>query len=684
MSLQPGDVLRERYRIESHLGKGGMGTVFLAHDITLDIQVALKENLNINPESERQFHREARLLAGLRHPNLPRVTDHFILEDRQYLVMDYIEGVDLNERVAEQRPTVEEIVGWADAIADALNFLHTRRPPIIHRDIKPANLKLQKNGRVVLVDFGIAKVFDQSQTTTGARGLTPGFSPPEQYGGKRTDERSDQYALAATLYLLLTNKRPADSIQRSLGKESLIPIRQLRPDVPEHVEAAIERGLALDQDQRFPNIDSFRSALRGELALETIRSPSASITPPKSSRRGLWTIVGVGSGLIAIVALAYGLSGGFGGLLSGDGVATPTLRPTIESLEPTSAITSDDALVLTQEAQATTPLIPPTLTPAPEVALETPPTTVEAPAEPSPEPTVISEPVLGGARQLAFASNRTGRPQIYLIDLETLNDQQLTDATSGACQPAWSSDGNRLAYISPCDTNREEYSGSSIFLMDVDSEGKPGEVTQPIMTIGGGSYDPAWSRDSSRIAFTSWVTGRPQVFSVNPDGSDLRNLNDDLAYNWAPTWSNDGTQIAFLTGRGGQEEIWTVPAAGGEERRFSRSDGKDVARPDWSPDGSVIVFQKVVGNIPRLMAAPVVDGGKRELQVCQEGPLSLQPMGEPTWSPDGAWLAFETWFDGVNHDIAVMRASCSEYTEVLSDFGLNFDAAWRPMPNPEP
>lgn len=664
MSLQPGDVLRARYRIESHLGKGGMGTVFLAHDITLDIQVALKENLNTNPESERQFHREARLLAGLRHPNLPRVTDHFILEDRQYLVMDYIEGVDLNERVAEQRPTVEELVGWADAIADALTFLHTRHPPIIHRDIKPTNLKLQKNGRVVLVDFGIAKVFDQSQTTTGARGLTPGFSPPEQYGGQRTDERSDQYALAATLYLLLTNKRPADSIQRSLGKESLIPIHQLHPGVPEHVEAALERGLALDQDQRFADIKSFRSALDGEMKLETIRVPIATLAAPKSNRRRLWMSVGVGSGLIAIVALAYGLSGGFGGLYSGDdGVATPTSRPTIESLEPTS-----------------TPA--PESQPTPEVAPETPPTTIEAPAEPSPEPAVISGPVLGGARQLAFASDRTGRPQIYLIDLETLNDQQLTDATSGACQPAWSSDGNRLAYISPCDTNREEYSGSSIFLMVVDSEGKPGEVTQPITTIGGGSYDPAWSRDGSRIAFTSWVTGRPQIFSVNPDGSDLRNLNDDLAYNWAPTWSNDGTQIAFLTGRGGQEEIWTVPAAGGEERRFSRSDGKDVARPDWSPDGSVIVFEKIVGNIPRLMAAPVVDGGKRELQVCQEGPLSLQPMGEPTWSPDGAWLAFETWFDGVNHDIAAIRASCSEYAELISDLGMNFDAAWRPMPNP--
>ena len=123
-----------------------------------------------------------------------------------------------------------------------------------------------------------------------------------------------------------------------------------------------------------------------------------------------------------------------------------------------------------------------------------------------------------------------------------------------------------------------------------------------------------------------------------------------------------------------------MPAGGGEERRFSRSDGKDVARPSWSPDSSTIVFEKIVGNIPRLIAAPVADGGVRELQVCQEGQLSLQPMGEPIFSPDGGWLAFETWPDGVNHEIAVMRASCTDYRVLTTHLALDFDAAWRPVP----
>src|SRR4030042_3224590 len=181
--LEPGSILHNRYRSESQLGKGGMGAVFLAFDQTLQIQIALKENLNLNPESERQFQREATLLASLRHPNLPRVTDHFILEGRQYLVMDYIEGEDLHTRCQRQLPSVPEVVIWADALCSALSYLHSRKPAIIHRDIKPANLKIQPDGTLVLVDFGIAKIADQSATTTGARGLTPGFSPPEQYGG---------------------------------------------------------------------------------------------------------------------------------------------------------------------------------------------------------------------------------------------------------------------------------------------------------------------------------------------------------------------------------------------------------------------------------------------------------------------------------------------------------------------
>jgi serine/threonine protein kinase len=284
MSLQPGSVLHDRYRIEGQLGEGGMGAVYLAVDERLKIQVAVKENLN--PGSERQFLREASLLASLRHPNLPRVTDHFILEGHQYLVMDYVEGEELRVRCARQQPSVAEVLTWAISICDALAYLHSRQPPVIHRDIKPSNLKVQADGSIVLVDFGIAKVVDQAPTTMGARGLTPGFSPPEQYGGTRTDARSDQYSLAATLYALLTGCQPEDSIERMFNKAQLKPVREINPSVPAHVDEAIRRAMSLEPDDRFPDITAFRGALRAtpEAATIQVERPTAVPAQPPSER----------------------------------------------------------------------------------------------------------------------------------------------------------------------------------------------------------------------------------------------------------------------------------------------------------------------------------------------------------------------------------------------------------------
>src|SRR6185436_5016853 len=199
MPLETGSLLNGRYRIDRILGQGGMGAVYLATDESLGIPCAVKENLSLSPESERLFRREATLLASLRHPNLPRVTNHFVLGDEQYLVMDFVEGEDLKERLAREGSLPEaDIIQWATQICDALTYLHSLNPPIIHRDIKPANIKLTSSGEALLVDFGIAKASDPSQkTATASVALTPGFAPPEQYGLGRTAPATDQYALAA-------------------------------------------------------------------------------------------------------------------------------------------------------------------------------------------------------------------------------------------------------------------------------------------------------------------------------------------------------------------------------------------------------------------------------------------------------------------------------------------------------
>ncbi len=279
MPLKNGQVLERRYRIEALLGQGGMGAVYTATDMRFNTAVAIKENLDVTPDSQRQFSREAALLHQLRHPNLPRVTDYFFIVDQgQYLVMDYVEGEDLKALLARQGRVPEpQALEWIGQVLDALEYLHGRS--VIHRDVKPANVKIAPGGRAFLVDFGLAKVYDPDQhTTIGARGVTPGYAPPEQYGHGRTDARSDVYSAGATLYAMLSGQAPPDALQLLVRKEGLIPVRHLNPRVSPSVDAAVTRAMRPALDDRFQTAAAFRSAL---FEAPTQRSPTREAAPAR-------------------------------------------------------------------------------------------------------------------------------------------------------------------------------------------------------------------------------------------------------------------------------------------------------------------------------------------------------------------------------------------------------------------
>src|SRR5258708_7813541 len=159
LMLAPGTILQDRYRIVGKLGEGGMGAVYEAVDQRLDATVALKETLFVDERLRRQFEREARLLARLHHPALPRVSDHFTEGDGQFLIMQFIPGDDLSEMMTRKRGPFppDQVLAWADQLLDALDYLHTQDPQIVHRDIKPQNLKLTARGQIILLDFGLAK-----------------------------------------------------------------------------------------------------------------------------------------------------------------------------------------------------------------------------------------------------------------------------------------------------------------------------------------------------------------------------------------------------------------------------------------------------------------------------------------------------------------------------------------------
>src|SRR6266516_2176098 len=204
--LAPETVLQGRYRIVALVGKGGMGAVYEALDERLDTNVALKETLFADERLRKQFEREARLLARMHHPALPRVSDHFNEGDGEFLIMQFIAGDDLSAMLAQRKGPfpLAEVLKWADQLLDALDYLHTQDPQIVHRDIKPQNLKLTGRGQIILLDFGLAKgqAGEISRITTAASifGYTPNYAPLEQIQGLGTDPRSDLYALAATFY----------------------------------------------------------------------------------------------------------------------------------------------------------------------------------------------------------------------------------------------------------------------------------------------------------------------------------------------------------------------------------------------------------------------------------------------------------------------------------------------------
>ncbi|HPS41262.1 MAG TPA: serine/threonine-protein kinase [Anaerolineaceae bacterium] len=300
--LKTGETLRGRYRIRRVIGQGGMGCIYLADDLRLEgRQCALKEvehdntlPANLIKEAREQFQREATILARLDHPNLPKVSDFFSINQNDYLIMDFVPGKDLRTVMLEHREKNKfisegEVLNWANQLSDALTYLHSQNPPILHRDIKPSNLKITPSGLLKLVDFGLAKLLAPGEVTiTILQGQgTALYTPLEQYGGEigHTDARSDIFSFAATLYHLLTSTPPADARQRFIDPTALVPIKQVNPAVSTRTEKAILWGMALHPDDRPSSIEEFREGLIGNRPITISDGNRVSVKlPPTLSR----------------------------------------------------------------------------------------------------------------------------------------------------------------------------------------------------------------------------------------------------------------------------------------------------------------------------------------------------------------------------------------------------------------
>jgi WD40 repeat protein len=298
--LASGTLLQARYRIAAQIGKGGMGAVYLARDLRLSHDVAIKETLFHDDAYRRAFEHEAKLLARLRHQALPKVSDHFIEGNGQFLVMEFIHGEDLGSQLARlgkrfaSPQALSMVLKWGDQLLDVLHYLHTRPMPIIHRDLKPKNLKLTSSFDIILLDFGLARggvtiSVDSAETTTPESanrkiyGFTPPYAPIEQMRDGEPDPRSDLYSLGATLYHMLTDTLPADAMSRMArlingNPDSLRPIRDLAPHVPEPVANLIQRALNVTLEGRPTSAREMREELVRARGLATAAQPLAAPT----------------------------------------------------------------------------------------------------------------------------------------------------------------------------------------------------------------------------------------------------------------------------------------------------------------------------------------------------------------------------------------------------------------------
>ena len=618
--LPTGTMLAERYRIVKMMGRGGFGAVYKAWDTRLNSPCAVKENFETTPEAERQFAREASLLAGMRHPNLPVMIDHFIIPGQgQYLVMDFVAGDDLQSILEKNAGPLDEaqVLPWFTQVCDGLNYLHSRKPPVIHRDLKPANVRITPDGDAMLVDFGIAKSYDPStKTTMGARAVTPGYSPPEQYGFGSTDSRSDLYALGATLYTLLTGQMPVESVQRTVGIP-LPPPTSLNPHVSRRVEAIILKAMALLPADRYQTAAEFKAALvkaqapapleeelQATVTLQTITTPEPVAQPMEAvaeampiptiqaprARLGRW--IGLGAlVLIVVIGAVLAISRVVGGqATSATGTAYALAA---NAVTPSPSRTRVPTRTATLDSQAL--ILPDTPTPSPTSLLPTD----------TPTPTLTPElPVL------AQTSLPLERQAISAVNAESL--ELVARWGRGTIEEiAWSEEGSLVAVAGSI----------GVFLYDSVSFD-----TLAYFETGSWAYTVAISPDGAYVA-AGLEDSTVRVWQVS-DQTLLLTLEGHAEAVWSVAFSPDGN----LLGSGSADSdiiLWNMPDGSLSHRLNAHLYG--VRSIAFSPDG-LLLASGSDDNTIRLWNLP--DGSPVSAQMGH-----LREVYSVAFSPDSSMLA---------------------------------------------
>ena len=659
--------LADRYRVERELGAGGMATVYLAHDLRHERDVAIKvlhPDLGAALGGER-FLAEIRTTARLQHPHILPLLDSGEASGLLYYVMPYVTGETLRARLDRERQLpIDDALRIAREVADALGDAHVHG--IVHRDIKPENILLH-GGHAVVADFGIALAVQQAGgqriTQTGLSLGTPQYMSPEQAMGERTiDARSDIYSLGAVTYEMLVGDPPfgGSTVQAIVAKvltERPTAITAVRDTVPPSVERAVLRSLAKLPADRFATAEKFSEALvvTDTDAASMRTGPVSSASPSARSRRSRMTDLAV----LAIVASLVGAAAWMLGRRSATSAApwSEFTQVTDAAGVETSPSLSPDGQyfaysgnarggydIYVQRVGGRTPVL---------IAGDS-----------------IDEvwPAYSpGGKQIAYAVRGGG---IFIVGATGESARRLTSFGSN---PAWSPDGRRIVFGS--EEVRTPYSVNSngtLWVVDV-SGGEPGQVGRQ---ESGGMYQPVWSPSGERIAFWSTANGQRDLETIRIDGSDRVKVTNDRELDWAPAWSADGKALFFASDRGGTMGVWRIPVDESAGRATSAptpiAAGVDVAMemPQPSRDGTALLFRSKLESINP--AAIAFDPARRRigaLTMLQNRAGILAPTDV---SPDGRLLALAS-MHGREQDIFVMRADGTGLSRLTDDLARDWE-----------
>ncbi len=609
-------LLAGRYRMGRLLGSGGFGTVYLATDERLHRPVAIKicSTQRLPPheadEAAQLFQSEALTLARLRHPGLTAIWDYFNEGDDWYLVMEYVPGETLRDVLRKSGGALPQAdaLSYTRQICAVLGYLHRQQPPVVFRDLKPGNVMVMPDGQLKLIDFGIARLFSPGKTADTSQFGTPGYAPPEQYGGQ-TEPRSDLYTLGVVLHQMLTGHNPSNS------PFALPPVRSINPTVPEPLEALVAQATAYNITDRVASADQFCELLEAAVtrpapklttvAPRILTYPVAQPTNTPTGRQP-WaptpqripnrpnTKTGIGRGITLLLLLML--------LLGSVGVGAYMLRAQLADLR---------ALIL---------------------------------------PTVVSDAASQTVPKTALfsATGDNGIKNIYQTNPLTGKTRPLTQMPQNvsASQPALSPDGSKIAYTRETRAFDEISKVGTILSSEVWLMDRNGANPRRVLPSYPLARSAAWSPDGAWLALEVAENDREwkdhDIVLVNVANGSVSTLITSPQWEGGPTWSPDGVQVAFHARRGSKcMEIFSMGLQNGStEQQITNLSGNECNTqssgdywPDWSTTG-IAMGRKLAGKEQIVVIDPVT----RAETVLDTGE---QPAGHPNWSADGRHLLFE-------------------------------------------